>query len=372
MISLTVTDPTAADAKILRAIVEALAAPAVVTHVVTQSITHAGTSDDIRKAVEKALVKQEARTVVTDDKGMSCAFTDDALLKKYLAENTHRALALSCYDERGVLVSGGAVRPLATGGLVAPVTEYRVNTPLGVVPVAASIVPPPEVAHMARRVDADMTVIASEDRPDAGAPVLTGEKADPAVVFGGGFPNVPVPTPIPPPLPLHNSQTSTPPSIDVGAASPPPPPPPAPLPAAASGAATSTSAVPTDIHGLPWDARIHASTQAKIADGSWKKKRGVEPSVIAEVEAQLRTAMAVPAPAASAWPFPTENPHAGAMAMTFGAMMQVITARIEAKTLTQEQVTAAVRAVGLASLNLVMQRTDLIPAIMVEIAKVPS
>ena len=34
--------------------------------------------------------------------------------------------------------------------------------------------------------------------------------------------------------------------------------------------------------------RIHASSRAKIADGSWRMKRGVEPALVAEVEAQLR------------------------------------------------------------------------------------
>src|SRR6185437_377740 len=57
--------------------------------------------------------------------------------------------------------------------------------------------------------------------------------------------------------------------------------PPAPAPAPV--------AVDVDKNGLPWDERIHASTHAKIADGSWKRKRGVDDAIIGAVEAQLRS-----------------------------------------------------------------------------------
>lgn len=50
-----------------------------------------------------------------------------------------------------------------------------------------------------------------------------------------------------------------------------------------------------DIHGLPWDERIHASSHAKTADGSWRAKRNVEPSLVATVEAELKALMAIPA-----------------------------------------------------------------------------
>ena len=54
-------------------------------------------------------------------------------------------------------------------------------------------------------------------------------------------------------------------------------------------AAPSTSALTVDVHGLPWDERIHAGTKAKNADGSWRKMRGLnDPALVARVEAELR------------------------------------------------------------------------------------
>jgi hypothetical protein len=56
---------------------------------------------------------------------------------------------------------------------------------------------------------------------------------------------------------------------------------------------------------VPWDERIHASTKATNADGSWRYKRGVDKGLIAKVEAELRAAAsAAPPAAASAAPPP--------------------------------------------------------------------
>lgn len=41
-----------------------------------------------------------------------------------------------------------------------------------------------------------------------------------------------------------------------------------------------------DAAGTPWDERIHASTKTKVADGTWKKKRGVDPELYAAVIAE--------------------------------------------------------------------------------------
>jgi hypothetical protein len=43
-----------------------------------------------------------------------------------------------------------------------------------------------------------------------------------------------------------------------------------------------------DRDGLPWDERIHAKTKVLVADGTWRKRRGVEDAVVAAVEMQLR------------------------------------------------------------------------------------
>lgn len=42
-----------------------------------------------------------------------------------------------------------------------------------------------------------------------------------------------------------------------------------------------------DSAGMPWDERIHASSRATVADGTWRKKRGVSDELVAEVETEL-------------------------------------------------------------------------------------
>ena len=60
--------------------------------------------------------------------------------------------------------------------------------------------------------------------------------------------------------------------------------------------ASSAHTVDIDANGLPWDERIHASTKTKVVNGSWKRKRGVDDAVIADVEAELRQVMAIQSP----------------------------------------------------------------------------
>lgn len=43
-----------------------------------------------------------------------------------------------------------------------------------------------------------------------------------------------------------------------------------------------------DANGLVWDERIHASSKALNADGTWRTKRGVDKALVASVEAELR------------------------------------------------------------------------------------
>ena len=43
-----------------------------------------------------------------------------------------------------------------------------------------------------------------------------------------------------------------------------------------------------DASGLPWDARIHSESKATVADGTWRKRRGVDPELVKQVEAELR------------------------------------------------------------------------------------
>lgn len=48
-----------------------------------------------------------------------------------------------------------------------------------------------------------------------------------------------------------------------------------------------------DSAGLPWDARIHSESKATVADGTWRKRRGVDPELVKRVEAELRGEPAV-------------------------------------------------------------------------------
>lgn len=43
-----------------------------------------------------------------------------------------------------------------------------------------------------------------------------------------------------------------------------------------------------DVNGLPWDKRIHSGKPTKNADGSWKKRRGVDDATFEKVVAELK------------------------------------------------------------------------------------
>lgn len=58
-----------------------------------------------------------------------------------------------------------------------------------------------------------------------------------------------------------------------------------------------------DSKGLPWDARIHAVTQGVNKDGSWRNRRGVEPAMLAQIEAELRARKPAPVPGSPLSPF---------------------------------------------------------------------
>lgn len=177
-------------------------------------------------------------------------------------------------------------------------------------------------------------------------------------------------------------------------------------PAAPAESATTAEPVPTaaapagvevDSDGLPWDHRIHAlgagGAHNKLKKTQqWKKKRGVDAALVAEVEAELRAAMSAgpanpvatePAPAGNAEPSPAPASPASPAAApitaaaavqpaspapapapaggttTFPALMAAITAN----GIDQAAVTAAVNAQGLTALPLLAARPDLIPAV---------
>jgi hypothetical protein len=51
-----------------------------------------------------------------------------------------------------------------------------------------------------------------------------------------------------------------------------------------------------DSAGLPWDKRIHSSGRTKLQDGTWRKLKGLDDTLVATVEAELRAVQAIPVP----------------------------------------------------------------------------
>lgn len=147
--------------------------------------------------------------------------------------------------------------------------------------------------------------------------------------------------------------------------------------------------VDLDAKGLPWDNRIHSSNKQKAADGIWRKRRGVNDTIMAQVETELRQLMGAPAaqplpqapppppPAADPLAIP-ENlrrapaPPAPAPAVS-DAKQQYITlvgrvaAAVAGGKITQDQITEVCTTNGAISLPLLINRLDLLPQISAEI-----
>lgn len=127
-----------------------------------------------------------------------------------------------------------------------------------------------------------------------------------------------------------------------------------------------------DKAGLPWDERIHASSRARTADGSWRRKRGIDDGSVAQVESELKALMAlpgggaVPAPPATVAAIPAPPVPAAVVEdrQAYVTLLSVASAAINAKTLTNDQLSAAVVAVGVPSLPLLANRLDLVPQVM--------
>lgn len=159
---------------------------------------------------------------------------------------------------------------------------------------------------------------------------------------------------------------------------------------AATGAVDTAPAYTNPAVLVPWDARIHSGTPTKLAKNpnNWKKKRGVDDALVAQVEAELIQAMQAspanpveptpapapatetvsPAPVVEAQPAPEAHAAAPAPApaggtTTFPALMAAITS----KGIDQATVLAAVNKQGLQALPLLAARPDLIPAVALEL-----
>jgi len=137
----------------------------------------------------------------------------------------------------------------------------------------------------------------------------------------------------------------------------------------ASNATISTDAaatgVETDADGLPWDARIHASSKTRNADGRWRQKRGVHEALVSSVTEQLQAVMAIPVVEAptSAMPPPPPAADTPTPVAAFPALMQKITAAQTSGRLTPAAILDAVRSVGLNALPELIHRPDLIAGV---------
>jgi len=123
--------------------------------------------------------------------------------------------------------------------------------------------------------------------------------------------------------------------------------------------------VPLDSEGLPWDARIHASTKTKIANGSWKLIRGCDPAKIAEVKAELQALMNVPVTQVHtpvvASPITTDQ------RLDFIGFIEKITELIKGKRITEAEILKCCTDSGVAAPNMLAARPDLVPQVMSKI-----
>lgn len=166
--------------------------------------------------------------------------------------------------------------------------------------------------------------------PASPKPVAVDEP-DPAQIFGAAAQTVEIPPP---------------PAADL-------PPPPAP-----------GAALELDAKGHAWDERIHASSRAKIADGTWRQKRGVNAGLLAQVEAARASGTPTPAAPVQAPPIPpppaVATPAVGAM--TFGQVVGKVQAAITAGTVMQADVDANAKLLGLPAFPALSKRPDLFEA----------
>jgi len=161
--------------------------------------------------------------------------------------------------------------------------------------------------------------------------------------------------PPPPTVPVAPTVTSPEPTAAFA------PPAPTAVPAAVPAAPPTVALAEVDSKGLPWDGRIHASSKAKVADGSWRAKRGVDPAMVTTVETELKGAAAAPVFAGQPWPF--DAAPATPVGITFAGLMTVLPGKVSAGEITQQQVNDVLAALGLTSIPALATRPDLVPAV---------
>lgn len=159
---------------------------------------------------------------------------------------------------------------------------------------------------------------------------------------------------------------------------------------------TGSSTPDRDSQGLPWDERIHSSSRAINADGSWRQKRGVSELIVGQVTAELQerehnggvtlaeetaaepddtppppaeladdtppppTAMGGNEPAATASEAPAATTAPSGMA-GYQAFMSRVSRDMKAKGLTYVKLDEHAREIGLAKFTELSKNLDMVP-----------
>jgi hypothetical protein len=129
-----------------------------------------------------------------------------------------------------------------------------------------------------------------------------------------------------------------------------------------------------DSSGMPWDPRIHSSSRQKLAKGGgWKLRRGVDPAIVAAVEAELRGTVAAPtsphtpaAPAVQVAPARAPvntTPAVNNGTLTFPSLVSKIGSSISTGNLKKESVTNILGKYGLKTSIDLVNREDLWAAV---------
>lgn len=79
------------------------------------------------------------------------------------------------------------------------------------------------------------------------------------------------------------------PAVPVAPPAPAPVAPPTPAASTPSADTPTPAAIELDSTGLPWDARIHSGGRTKTQKGVWVSRKGVQPNVVSQVTAELRS-----------------------------------------------------------------------------------
>lgn len=125
-----------------------------------------------------------------------------------------------------------------------------------------------------------------------------------------------------------------------------------------------------DSAGLPWDARIHASSKVTNKDGTWRTKRGVDNTTIDQVNKELRQVMAIPSPGpqlvppAPAAPIAPPPPPASEaeIRQKYIDLFGRVSSAMAAGKFSEDQLAKCLASIGVPSLPLLGARLDLVPA----------